>query len=428
MIRARPVVDNDDRLRGERLPAQSRDHLADAASMTVVEHDGAYVEAGIIGTVVQRHTLAMVGATPLGWSRSSVSVEVVYSPDIFLLQNVGGISRYFVELHAELTKRGVDARLCAWTSQNQHLRRSPGRRRPAPSLAGSSVGRRATRIAYETYLASRPRSVVHHPTYFTTPAFRRRQPQVMTFYDLAHIRFPDAFPPSERAVADRQRQWAHRADRIIAISHSTARDLVDLLGVRESKIEVVHLGVRAGPPPPTDPRDTSRLLYVGGRGGYKNWGTLVHALSRPECQGLRLLCCGGGPPTAGEHTLLARLDLTRRVTFAAPTDEDLQLLYATSAALAYPSRYEGFGLPPLEAMAVGTPVVASNVASIPEVVGDAALLVDPDDSEQWAGAIAHAVEASTAQRLSQAGLERAKRFSWASTAEKTLNVYEQLVS
>lgn len=369
---------------------------------------------------------------------------MLFSPDVFLLQARGGISRYHAELHAGLLEQGVRSRVFAGLHTNAHLADGPGvlgRRVARPLPAGRAV-RRATSAAFDAFAATRGRATVLHPTYYTAGVPRVAGPVVVTVHDLIHARFPGDFPANDPTFAQ-QRRWVAGADRVIAVSQSTKADVVELLRVPEERVSVVPLGVARPAPaigratgpataPATAPagpdvgRRHDQLLYVGLRGGYKNWSTAVAALALPELAGLRLVCVGGGAFTAQESELLTRLGLQDRVRQETPTDEGLARLMRESAALVYPSRYEGFGLPPLEAMAHGLPVVAAAAASLPEVVGEAGVLFDPEDPAALAGAVVEVLGQDRRAALVAAGLARVDEFTWARTAQATAEVYAQV--
>jgi glycosyltransferase involved in cell wall biosynthesis len=169
------------------------------------------------------------------------------------------------------------------------------------------------------------------------------------------------------------------------------------------------------------------VLYVGNRGGYKNWRIVVEALRDPRLGDLRLVCSGGGPATREEQALLESRRMASRVTFVAADDVTLSRYYRGALGLVYPSLYEGFGLPPLEAMAEGVPVVAARAASIPEVVGDAALLFDPREADDLVHALCRLLDTSVREQLERRGPERAAMFSWESTARQTADVYRSLL-
>ncbi|MFD1663682.1 glycosyltransferase family 4 protein [Streptomyces caeni] len=366
----------------------------------------------------------MAGFFGLLWRWSEVQVRVLFSPDVFVRQRVGGVSRYFSELHAGLKEAGVDARLFAGLHDNQYIARSPAR-----AMLGRLPWRSRLLLsdaAFAAYSAAQRRPGVVHPTYYTSSAVPGGRPHVCTFYDLIHLRYPDSFASGADTV-DRQRFWARRADRVIAISEATAQDLVSLLGVPREKITVVHLGVHM-PDVTAEKKTSDYILYVGGRAGYKNWRIVVQGLRARELAQLRLVCAGGGAPTDEEKTLLEDCGLSRRVEFVQADERALCGLYRSAVALVFPSLCEGFGLPPLEAMARGVPVVAARAASIPEVVGDAALLFDPRSPDELVYSLGRLLNTATRDEFAKRGLSQARKFPWSKTVNRTIEVYRELLS
>ncbi|NLE77208.1 MAG: glycosyltransferase family 4 protein [Chloroflexi bacterium] len=263
---------------------------------------------------------------------------------------------------------------------------------------------------------------------------------VVTVHDLAPLACLG--PGVGRGVGDRLWREALRgtlqAARLVADSQFTRAEIVRLTGYDEARIAVAPPAVEARFRPVADPAVlravASRyrlppppwLLHVGHTAQRKNLETLLRALALlPEPAPLVQV---GGTLTAAQHALAERLGVGPRLhTLGIVPREDLPALYSLARALVFPSRYEGFGLPVLEAMACGTPVVCSGVASLPEVAGDAALLVDPDDCEALAAAVTQLFAPSDlGERLRLAGLARAAQFTWARCAAAVAEVYRDL--
>lgn len=196
--------------------------------------------------------------------------------------------------------------------------------------------------------------------------------------------------------------------------------------IDHNKIHVTHLG----PSPLFYQLNLSGcfkytyILFVGARAGYKNFSTLVLALSM--IKDINLVAVGGGYFTANEQALLEKYIPNRYVHMGLTSTEKLNELYNQALALAYPSSYEGFGIPILEAMQAGCPVIAINISSIPEVAGDSALLLDAADPELLRSAILSVCNTTTRNDLISRGIERARLFSWDKTFEQTLSIYENL--
>jgi glycosyltransferase involved in cell wall biosynthesis len=254
-------------------------------------------------------------------------------------------------------------------------------------------------------------------------------PAVLTVQDLSFERDPSVMPPRDRLIfrATVPRS-ARRAARVLAISEVTKRDLVELYGIQEDKIVVTPLAADPafgpdGPAPDGEPY----ALFVGALQARKDATSAVEALSLIGDGAPRLVLVG--PDKGGQADVertAAELGLTGRVELRGhlPQDE-LAGLYRGAACLVFPSRYEGFGLPVLEAMASGTPVVATTAGALPEVAGEAAILVEERNPVALAGGIERAL--ADRERLVAAGLERARRFTWAETARRTLEVYQELL-
>jgi glycosyltransferase involved in cell wall biosynthesis len=254
-------------------------------------------------------------------------------------------------------------------------------------------------------------------------------PAVLTVHDLSFERDASVMPLRDRvifrAVVPRS---ARRAARVLAVSQRTKRDLIELYGLPEAKIVVTPNGVDpvfspAGPSPDGGPY----ALFVGALQPRKDAATAIDALALLADGELRLVLVGPDKGGRGEAERAAeRAGLRNRVEFRGHVPQDeLAALYRGAACLVFPSRYEGFGLPVLEAMASGTPVVATMAGALPEVAGDAAILVEEQNSVALAGGIERAL--ADRDRLVAAGLERAKRFTWAETVRRTLEVYRELL-
>ena len=280
----------------------------------------------------------------------------------------------------------------------------------------------------------------HSPDFTLPPVFRART--LVTVHDLSFLRVPECFPHGLRRYLESAVPRAvRRADHIIADSHNTRRDVVELLGAPGAKISVIHCGVE----PRFRPLSGEALIAVhrkyslperfilslGTIQPRKNYARLIKAFGilNSQIANCKLhLVIAGGKGWLYEEILAAfeRPGLKDRVHFLGFVDDaDLPALYNLAELFAFPSLYEGFGLPPLEAMACGTPVVCSETSSLPEVVGDAALMVDPLDVEGLAQSMRRVIEdGSLRASLAARGLERAAAFSWPKAAEKLLKVYE----
>jgi glycosyltransferase involved in cell wall biosynthesis len=266
-------------------------------------------------------------------------------------------------------------------------------------------------------------------------------PVVVSIMDLAYMRYPHVHPRGRRLYLTAfTRLTVRRARAIITISRFTRDEIVRLLHVPAERIHVTPLGVDSNMRPlPANQVESFRqqrglperyLLYLGNIEPRKNLPRLVQAYAQVRDLGVPLVLAG---PRGWSYSALFQtvetLGLSEQVLFPGfVAQEELPLWYNGATALLYLSLYEGFGLPPLEAMACGTPVLVSNAASLPEVVGDAGLQVSPDDVDGMAAALQRLVQdAGLRQDLHQRGLERARGFSWERTAQETAALYQRLL-
>lgn len=264
---------------------------------------------------------------------------------------------------------------------------------------------------------------------------------VLTVHDLAIYRNPQWFPTQVFSTRLLVPQSVKRAKRIIAVSQSTKRDLRDLFNVPTRKVRVVPEGVDVRPLPLKDRNLDIRkrfklpkrfLLFVGTLEPRKNLPTLIRAFAQvvrsPKHADVGLVLAGAAGNRAHEvFEEIAEQKLADRVRYVGYLPHNQKLTALREAeAFVFPSLYEGFGLPVLESMALGTPVITSRVSSLPEVAGTAALLVDPEDQDELARAMGRVLDQPALQRrLSAAGTVQVKTFSWDRAARETLAVYRE---
>jgi glycosyltransferase involved in cell wall biosynthesis len=371
---------------------------------------------------------------------------IAYDAQIFASKQYGGVARYFSELCARLALRGdVSIRIVAPFYVTRYLTRLPpscviGRhvnlRLPYSHRVASAI---ATTLCRRPLRGLNP-DIVHETYYSYRPSGTKRSVSVLTVFDMIHERFPQYFPRLDDTTY-RKRAAISRADHIFCISDTTKKDLMDIYGVTEDRVSVVYLGfrepLRQMPNHATDPRieadflKSPFLLYVGNRGGYKNFDKLLTAYAHAPgvASDFRLVCFGGGPFSPKEVKRHRHLGLPdARVIQISGDDSLLSAAYGRASALVCPSLYEGFGLPPVEAMAHGCPVVCSDAGSLPEIVGPAGVYFDPNSAASIAASLTR-VLSSPAYRaeLVRNGKERCRLFSWDRCVEETMAVYRKLV-
>ena len=253
---------------------------------------------------------------------------------------------------------------------------------------------------------------------------------VVTVVDMIPELSPEFWPRGNPHLA--KEVYARQADAILCISESTRRDMLEIYGPLDAPVEVVPLAVsgefRPGMPL-AQPLPDEYLLFVGNRANYKDFTVAADAFAalRSDYPGLSLVAVGGGQFGRDELANLARLSIEGAVQRIEATDAELPALFGHARAFVFPSRYEGFGLPTLEAMASGTAVVLANSSSHPEVGGDAALYFPPGDASALGAQLLRLLgDSNLRETLIARGLERATRFSWRQTATGTRDVYARV--
>jgi len=284
----------------------------------------------------------------------------------------------------------------------------------------------------------------HAPHYVVSPL--TRSPYVVTIHDCIHLRFPQYLP--NRAAHFYARTMmsmsARRAERVLTVSEASKNDILHYLGVPAHKVEVIYNALDERLAVAPTPEDVQRvrerflltspfILYAGNIKPHKNVDRLIEAYSilrRRGVEDVKLLIIGDEiSKYPNLRRLVHKFQLHQQVRFLGfVSDATLAVLYRLAGVFVFPSLHEGFGLPPLEAMAAGTPVITSNVSSLPEVVGDAAVLIDPMDAGAIADAMARVLEDETLRaELVRRGHERIKAFSWERSVARIRQVYGELV-
>lgn len=280
--------------------------------------------------------------------------------------------------------------------------------------------------------------LIHSPD--KGPIYRSDTPVVTTIHDLLPFYFAE-----ERGFLNR-RYWqillqrqVNISDAIICVSHSTKNDIIDRFGTSGEKIYVTHLGTDLSPPSKKDIRSTTKkydildsqfnILYVGNYDQRKNVDKIVRACRsiHQDFPELRLILAGSNPPKSTLNSIAGEFHDKISYLGYVP-DSELGSLYAAADVFTYPSEYEGFGLPIIEAMACGTPVITSNKSSLPEVGGEAAVTLDPSDLSTLSAAIRRMCEDDEFRKTMQdASLRRAQDMRWDQTARETVRVYHELL-
>ena len=372
-------------------------------------------------------------------------MKILYDHTVFQFQRYGGISRYFYELITRLsTKEDVDISLFhgfhineyALSEHKQNFDSYWGYKwkykKPAAKYMALMFAI-PNKILFDNYMRSSDVNI-YHPTYYMKGLKQNRKtPTVITVYDMIHELYPDQFRDSETTIKTKKRAISI-ADIIIAISENTKKDLIRIYDVPESKIKVVYLAssLQSSNPMAIDELKKGYglkrpyILYVGDRRTYKNFNVLLNSYINHFSDDFDLICFGGGKFKTNElKNINSRIK--NSIIQLNGSDDLLASLYKHAFCFVCPSFYEGFGIPPLEAMSMGCPVIASNASSIPEVVGDAAILFDPHSKDELICAIESLYDESKRNDLIKRGFEQEKKFSWDKMATETLDIYKSIL-
>ncbi|HDX6704327.1 TPA: glycosyltransferase family 4 protein, partial [Escherichia coli] len=260
---------------------------------------------------------------------------------------------------------------------------------------------------------------VFHSSYYRLPQ-DKGIPVVTTVHDFTYEKYISG-PPKWVHSWQKYKAIKH-SELLICVSNNTAKDLMEYCGVDEKKIRVIHNGVSEIYRPLGDYQRDNSIVFIGARGGYKNFDVAVRALK--HLSDFRMVIVGGGVLNNDEITLLEHNIPGRYEWLGRLTDEELNLQYNKAYCLIYPSSYEGFGIPIIEAMRAGCPVIAINNSSIPEVAGDAAILIEYAEAEL----VVEAVQSlhTDYNKLRLAGLSQASHFSWDKCYSATKKIYKEL--
>ena len=361
-------------------------------------------------------------------------MNVLFDHQIFTLQKFGGISRYFVEIMKRMPD-DINVNNSTLLSDNFFLKTDAYRERKT-----FSIPLLKKRTKTELYLKVNDWKTLHdlrekksdlfHPTYFN-PYFLKalKTPYVMTVHDMIYERFPDLFDKSDPTIAQKK-ETITRADKIIAISECTKKDVMDIYGIPAERIEVIYHGHSIDPKveQPVKGLPEHYLLYVGQRFHYKNFNRFLQAFAQIHAQYPEMhLICTGKKFSRNETELISRLGLSGYVSCRFVNDKELAYLYSHALCFVFPSLYEGFGIPILEAYESKCPVALSNASCFPEIAGDAARYFDPYDIDSMAATISEILsDARLRSEMIDKGLHRVKGFSWEKTALQTAALYRSM--
>jgi glycosyltransferase involved in cell wall biosynthesis len=367
-------------------------------------------------------------------------INVVFDHQIFGWQKYGGISRYFYELATKINSGGdISLEILAPRYITRYFDEENSLNIHGHFLESTNLHPRLLR-SMNYFLANvKVRNFkpdIIHETYFAAMGYSKpkKTKTVLTVYDLIHEKFPEYFSKYDPTIYEKKRA-IERADHILAISHHTKADLLEFYDIPEEKITVTQLGFDlqvSHSITPVIPKISPYILFVGNRGGHKNFSNLLIAYQNNKalCDNFKLVCFGGGQFTEAERYFMKSLGVSDNNLVQVTGDDGvLSQYYQNASVFVYPSEYEGFGIPPLEAMNYSCPVVCSNVSSIPEVVGQAGHYFDPLDTVDIGEKIEDILfDNQLSDHLISSGRDRLTQFSWERCAAETTSVYKKVLS
>ncbi len=360
-------------------------------------------------------------------------IKIFYDNKIFFNQKVGGISRYFNSLGLELIKNEIDFKIIAPIFKNTYLKDFP-----KSYIKGIFLSRYPKNLLFEKYsnlivkrTVEKERPDILHNTFYDSLNLKLKNvKKVFTVVDLIHEKFPNLYNEN---LLKKKRENIYGYDHYICISNNTKKDLMDFYKIPKNKISVIYLG--------SDHMNKLKLtennpiyckpflLFVGSRIKYKNFDTLIKVFkdSKKIKKDFKVVCFGGGKFTNYENKIFQDFDISRNFIYEEGNDLRLLNFYKQATALIYPSIYEGFGLPIVEAMGVGCPVVSSRTSSMQEICQDAAKLFDPKNADELLQILENLLyDNIELENLKKKGLLNSKKFTWNNCATETLGIYKKL--
>jgi len=360
-------------------------------------------------------------------------MNILFDYQIFTMQKFGGISRYFYELMKELNDCAGYKLPLIFSNNFYILQDNPQKRLsffPNNDFRGKQfVMTTSNRLAFFCE-AKKGKWDVIHPTYYDTffLKYTNHIPFVITVHDMIQ----EKLIPSEKEVIDNKKKCITQAERIIAISENTKKDIVDLYNINPCKIDVIYHGYSANPniEQKIENLPDNYILFVGQREHYKNFNRFIKAMSgiikkHPEYH----VVCTGLPLTREERVMISNYGLDKHTHQYFANEKELTHLYKNASAFAFPSEYEGFGIPILEAFACGCPVALSNASCFPEIAKDAGAYFDPLNVEDIERVLLKLIEDSRyREKCVVLGYQRIKDFSWKKMAQETLLTYNKAIT
>lgn len=373
-------------------------------------------------------------------------MKILLDPQIFHQQTYGGISRYYTEVFSVLAKKNdVEIVLPLYNSENAYIKDTEllvENKKLDSLIKALSFFKISTRTLQKKksdklfdQVAKKNDYDLFVPTYYD-PYFLDKingKPFVLTVYDMIHELMPQYFENDPYNVVERKIKLLEKATKIIAVSHNTKKDILKIYPqINADKISVIYHGssikiepnIKVNLPP-------SYILYVGSRADYKNFKFLVTAITPllKADPNLNLLAAGGGEFDDDEVKWIKSLNLNKQIVQKSFKENELGHFYQNAEFFVFPSLYEGFGIPVLEAMATGCPIILTKHGSFPEIAGEAGIYFDSNSEEDLRDKIQMLLDDKKLRAdFAKKGLEQVKKYNWNDAAEQCLKVYQEAIS
>jgi len=358
-------------------------------------------------------------------------MKILFDSHIFANQKIGGISRYHYELAAGLQAKGHQPFIAGKFIKNHYLLSNKLQHQCFISDT-KAIFSGLNSIIIKSYLRKSNKFDIFHPTdtrEYLLKSLPKNKPMVFTIHDMIPELLDNIDP-----FATSKYKFAQRASKIIAVSENTKNDIINIFNIPSEKIDVIYHGSSLFP----DPKKHSNLkiphkylLFLGGRSRYKNFDFFVQAISPllNSNKNLSLVCAGGKPFTEVEKSHIKELSIENQVIcYTQLSDSELAFLYTNSLAFIFPSIYEGFGIPILEAWACKTPVLLSQASCFPEIASDGALYFNPQSISSIQETINSVISNDELRtNLINIGLQNLKNFNWNKTVNQTIQTYQSVL-
>lgn len=356
-------------------------------------------------------------------------MKIFFDYNIFYRQKFGGISSYYYNLFEEFNRRKISFLACPIFNKNRYITKIKKNIFSinifqCPSIFYNFLDKLNYEIS-KSFLKFYSPDIIHITYYNKNILEYKKAKKILTVYDMV----TEIFPSKENLkISKVKEQSIKSSDHIIAISKKTKEDLISYFNVPSKKISVIYLGTNLMNKFNNINKKENFILYVGSRKSYKNFEKFLYAIRSSSLlyDDFNIICFGGENFSKYDKDILNKYQFElSKIKFIFGKDEVLKKLYSTAKLFVYPSLYEGFGLPILEAMANNCPVLCSNRGSLPEIAGDAAIYFNPDSVEDIKSSIENVIYNETCLRfLIKKGISRVKLFSWSNCANKTYKLYQ----